>query len=544
MKKKVNITIVVISVLFTIMLAFGSSNTVYAVTTYKKDVTIIETDFNYDYDYYVQDLLADKEHKAEDILIVSKQFKELTIDVDFIANCVDAEKPGGIGEISDDITVTLSGKYDTVESIKKDVEAAILKEKKDIISIEKLVGLFVNKAICEVEYKYRGELVIGEELNLPCTKADGKYELSPLTIYISRSRVSYVIEDGGEFFIPEDDYNFFIWHSNQSRINDAGFLDIVSYAYYNVDWKCFKKAGTIVGELNKVENKHNPTVLVLKDRYTIGHQTYYKLSDIIEDWSADNRKLFEYDNKTKTLYYGKKPTAKDKLQKDEIYEFVKNVTKGCKTDKEKLKAIHDAIVKKYSVHEDVFHMRSFPEYVMRDNLFDAKKLMKDKAYSSDGFADLFKECCNRLLIPCNLVDDGYLYWNRVYLDGKTYHVDTATDATITQATKDKTPYRKFFLKSSYEFMGTHIWEGEDYTPEKFSKKWKDINRNNIKTTDELRRAASYASYLSKDGKKRTYTFKIKGNNVNTYCEGYVYNYGYISNITSSYKKGILTLTFN
>jgi hypothetical protein len=123
-------------------------------------------------------------------------------------------------------------------------------------------------------------------------------------------------------------------------------------------------------------------------------------------------------------------------------------------------------------------------------------------------------------------------------------VDTGTDAIIYHATKAKEPTRKFFLKSSYEFMGTHIWEGDDYTPEKFSKTWKNIDRNNIKTTDELRRAASYASYLSKDGKKRTYTFKITGKNVNTYCEAYVYQYGYINDVSIKYKNHVVTITYN
>ncbi len=542
MRNKTKTTAAVIALLFTAILVFCTPSTVFAETLHTKEVTVTDVDLDDHIDERIQGVLADSDHEAEGIAIVGKVLKEVTLETEYIAKYADAKEPDGIGEVDDFFSLTLNGSYDTVESLKKDIEAAILKQYPNFQSVELINNLSCDKIVYDVQYKYSDELVIGEELKLPCTKADGQYELSPLTLYISRCRISYVIEDGGEFYIPEDDYNFLIWENSQYLLERINFLDGKQYAYYNVDYQFFKKAGTVVGKLDKLEKDYNFYAWYKKDRYTIGHETYYRLSDIV-DWKKD-LKLFKYDEKTKTLYYGKKPTKKDKLQKDDIYEFTKKAIKGCKTDKEKLRAIHDAIVSKYDSYEELFHLDSFPGYVMRDNLYDAKKLMKDKVYKIDSFADLFKECCNRLLIPCNSVNDSFLYWNRVYLGDKCYHVDTVSDAKVTHSTKNNKIYRGFFLKSSYEFMGTHIWEGDDYTPEKFSKNWKNINRNNIKTTDDLRRAASYASYLSRNGKKHTYTFKIKGKNVNTYCEAYVFHYGYISNINASYSKGILTIKFN
>lgn len=521
------------SLLFTMMIALDPSNSVHAGTPRSAEVTITDVELDADLDWEIQWKLKDDKHDYEDIFIKRKQIKQVVFDVSY-------ELP----DYYDYITLTLDGNYETLQSMEKDMEAAVLKQLPNLTTADIFDNLVITKLVCDVQYKYKEELVIGEELNLPYTVADGKFELSPLTLYISRCRVSYVIEDGGEFYIPEDDYNFLVWQSHTNSIEDTSWLYIKQDAYFNLDWKSFKSAGTVVGELNKIDKNYHVGNFNQKDRYVIGHQTYYKLSDILENWSTENWGLFEYNATTKTLYYGKKPLPKDKLQLDEIYEFVKKVTKGCTTDREKLKAIYDAIVTRYDVYEDWIYMASFQGYIMRDNLYDAKKLMVDKSYKSDAFADFFKECCNRLFIPSDLVDDSYTYWNRVYLGNKIYHVDTATDAKIFHQSKAKEPSRKFFLKSSYEFMGTHIWEGEDYTPEKFNKNWKNINRNNIKTTDELRRAASYASYLSKDGKKRTYTFKITGKKVNTYCEAYVYQYGYISDIKASYKKGVLTITYN
>lgn len=534
MNNKTKISAFIAGLLFISLIIF-TSGPVYAETLYSKEVLVTNVDLDEYIDKRIQAVLATSKHPADDIVVAGKVLKEIVFDTEYIAKYADASEPGGIGEVDDFFRSSLTGSYETTKSLKKDIEAAILKAHPDFQSVELINDISCDKILYDVQYKYGSELIIGEELKLPHTEADGKYELSPLTLYISRCRISYVLEDGGEFYVPEDDYAFLIW-TNGNWLENINFLDIMQSAYYNVDWKCFKEPGTVVGELDKIVKGD------VKNRYIIGHETYFRLSDIV-DWKKD-RKLFQYDEKTKTLYYAKKPTKKDKLQKDEIYEFVKAVTKGCKTDKEKLKAIHDAIVTKYDSYEEIFTLDSFPGYIMRDNLFDAKKLMKDKTFKNDAFADLFKECCNRLLIPCNLVDDSYLHWNRVYLDGKCYHVDTASDAKVTHNTKGEKIYRGFFLKTPYEFMGTHIWEGDDYTPEKFSKSWKDIDRNNIRTTEDLRRAAAYASYLSKDGKKHTYTFKIKGKDVNTYCEAYAFHYGYINDIKSSYKNGILTITFN
>ncbi|BCJ94807.1 hypothetical protein acsn021_23760 [Anaerocolumna cellulosilytica] len=546
MKRKAGITIVVLSVLFMVFLTQGTANTVYAGTTREKEVTVTEIYLEYNYEYAILEELESKNYEAEDITIISHQFKEITLNILYRGEFKDSSAVGGSVEKEEYIDISLKGNYDSIESVIKAIEADIFKQRENLISIVAFGDDFVaSKAVILVKYKYPEDFVIGEELGLPYTKADGSYELSPMTLYISRSRVSYAIEDGGEFFIPEDDYEFLIFNNGMYPLGENRIIDLNQRAYFNVEWKSFKKAGTIVGKIDKVEKNYYIADVIRRNRYTIGHQYYYKLSDIIEDWNGDNRELFEYDSKTKTLYFRKKPLAKDKLQKDEIYEFVKKAIKGCNTDKEKLKAIHDAIVTKYNVYEDIWYMDAFPKYVMRDNLYDAKHLMVDKEYKRNAFADLFKECCNRLLIPNNIIGDGEgLDWNRVYLGGKVYHVDTATDAVITHSTKDLKPYRRFFLKSAYEFMGTHYWEEEDYTPEKFSKNWKLIDRNNIKTTDDLRRAATYAAYLSKDGKKRTYTFKIKGSNVNTYCETYIYNYNFVSNINASYKKNVLTITFN
>lgn len=547
MKNNTRITAAVAGLLGIVIAVFCTPATVSAETLYTKEVTVTSVWLDEHIDEHIRDELATSKHSADDIVITGKVMKEISVNTRYMAQYED--ESGSVGEIDDLFPLTLKGNYETVESLKKDITAGILNEYPYLQNVKLSDYIGCDKIVYEVQYKYGSELLFGEELKLPCTKADGEYELSSLNLYIARCRVSYVIEDGGEFFIPEDDYDFIMWENDEYPLEDSEFMNFEKSAFYNVDWKCLKKPGTVVGKLDKIEKNSREYTWGEATSYIIGHEAYFKLSEVLEKWNIKNRKLFQYDEKTNTLYYGTKPTEKDKLQKDEIYEFVKKATQGCKTDKEKLKAIHDAIVIKYDSYDSydkLISSKSFSGYVMREDLYDAKKLMSDKVYTIDSFADLFKECCARLLIPCDTVDDTFLYWNRVYLGDKCYHIDTASDAKVTHRTKDMKIYRGFFLKSAYEFMGTHIWNGDDYTPEKFSKSWKNIDRNNIRTTDELRRAASYASYLSRDGKKHTYTFKIKGANVDTYCEGYAFHFGYVSNVKASYDKGkgILTIDFN
>ncbi|WP_167959127.1 hypothetical protein [Anaerosporobacter faecicola] len=136
-------------------------------------------------------------------------------------------------------------------------------------------------------------------------------------------------------------------------------------------------------------------------------------------------------------------------------------------------------------------------------------------------------------------------WNRLYIGSKQYHIDvTFADYLNNNYKKASDIRRTYYLKSAYDFMGSHTWSGADYTPYKFSKKWKSIDRNNIKTTEQLRKAAVYAAYVCRNGKKATYKFKITGSGVNVSCGQYVISYGFVFSIRASYNNGVLTMSFN
>jgi hypothetical protein len=236
---------------------------------------------------------------------------------------------------------------------------------------------------------------------------------------------------------------------------------------------------------------------------------------------------------------------------DTIYEFVKNATKGCKTDREKVIAIHDAIIRTCQYKSDARYFlethygRKYED--MNERIDVATKVLKNKKGNEESFAVLFQESCRRLFIPCDVISGEYIWpnitiWNRVYINSKTYHSNVTID--LINTTNKSKIYKKYCFKTPYYFMGTHVWDNIDYNLEKFSKSWKNIDRNNIKTTDDLRRAVVYASYQCGEDVRKTYSFKIKSDKVQTDCANYVMSYDFVNLAKQEYKNGILKVTFN
>lgn len=380
---------------------------------------------------------------------------------------------------------------------------------------------------------------VGEYFNAIYTKKDSKAELSSISLYIQGYRIPYLLEDGGEYYIPESALNDF---RDPETIRITDFKNgNPEYEFYNLDYKTAKKAGTVIGKIEKASKEDG--------LYLINRVAYYKLSEVFDDW----RTKLIYSEKEKTFYYGTKPTgAEKKLIKDDIYEFVKESTKNCKTDKDKIKAIHDAIVLKcyYDTKNYSYYNEKLTEkYNMTTSQAMTLHMLIDKTGICENYSRFFKECCDRLFIPCELVSGdaggGAHMWNRVYTDGKWYHIDvTFADYIGNKYKKSSDIRRTYYLKSAYEFMGHHLWDGDDYVLPEFSKSWSKIDRNNIKTTEDLRKAVVYASYLCREGKKKTYKFKITGSGVQTGVGYYILGYGYVWSVSSEYSKGYLTVTYN
>ncbi len=482
--------------------------------------------------------------KVSDIVVIDLRAINYDVKVEYTVeykNKKTASKGGSF---------TFEGSYTNDELDYMVYEAAT--EKDDTIEDVTRIQYKEKKITYEVAYSFWSEEVkqsICMAYGVPYTERDLVAELSPVTVYFQGYRIPYVLEDGGELYIKRD-YADSPIVNNLDQISDGYFTLDDSYTYRNYSFKTDTKSGTKIG---KIGSRYRTSAYELLERYPIGYEDYVQLSEILDFMSEDDWRdnQLTYDKETKTLYYGRKPTKKEQsLTKDTIYDFVEKAIKGCKTDKEKVTAIHDAIIKTIQYKSDALYYdhETYREY--DDGVWiieNAVQALKSKKANEEALAILFQECLRRLFIPCQIIEGKYIWpedaiWNRVYIDSKPYHIDLANDLKAT--TNKNNISHKYLLKSADYFMGTHYWEAFDYVQEYFSTSWKSIDPNNIKTTQDLRRAVVYASYVCGEYKHKTYTFKIKSSKVQTDCSSYVMFYNFVNLAQQEYKNGVLTVTFN
>ncbi|MBD2872627.1 transglutaminase domain-containing protein [Paenibacillus arenilitoris] len=113
----------------------------------------------------------------------------------------------------------------------------------------------------------------------------------------------------------------------------------------------------------------------------------------------------------------------------------KELTKGLKTDTEKIKAIHDYIITNIK-YDDQLAAKVPDDYL--PNIDNTLKTKKAICY---GYASLFAAMLRSINIPTKLVMGESAYvevyhaWNEVWLNGKWITVDTTVDAGLKKSKK-------------------------------------------------------------------------------------------------------------
>ncbi|HEX3076576.1 MAG TPA: transglutaminase domain-containing protein, partial [Lachnospiraceae bacterium] len=450
------------------------------------DKKVISTEYEIQYSYSFYDSVLESEN-------VESDFKYVTVENDSKLS-------------EEEINQYFLNKITAIDSSYTDIS---------IISVEPVKKTYVvTYGLYTESDEYKKS--VADFFGAPATKKDSKAVLSKVSLYIQGYRIPYMLEDAGEFYIPNDTQLDFV----DARIDDL-LESNPKEPFYNIKWTSFVKAGTVIGKITKNTDEEG---------YRINNINYVKMSDLIPEW----RKTLTYSKKDKCFIYGVKPSAKEKsLKEDVFYNFAKKATVGCNTTNEKIKALHDAIVLRctYDTKNMAYYNKLINSYDMTTSQGMSLHMLNDKTGICENYARLFKECCDRLFIPCDLVlgsaGEAHM-WNRVYIGSKQYHIDVTFADYLNNTYKQSSDIRRsYYLKSANEFMGSHSWSGPDYKPYKFSTKWKSINRNNIKTTEQLRKATVYASYLCRKGQKKTFKFRITGSNVDTRCGEYVISNGYV-----------------
>ncbi len=163
----------------------------------------------------------------------------------------------------------------------------------------------------------------------------------------------------------------------------------------------------------------------------------------------------EYKSEPRELKPGEKPNLE--IQPDSLHKklyvrldnILKKIIKPNMTQEQKLKAIHDYVVKNMT-----YLLRRAPI-----NGESALNAINNKEGSCGNYTSLFYYLCKRAGITVkNILSlDGEHAWNAIYLNKQWLHVDTTWDDP-----GNKLVY-KYYLKSSKDMAKTHRWEGFGYS---------------------------------------------------------------------------------
>ncbi|NLK29388.1 MAG: hypothetical protein GX306_13805 [Clostridiales bacterium] len=373
--------------------------------------------------------------------------------------------------------------------------------------------------------------------------------LSDTECYIYGYRIPYLLEDKESYYIKMDYLvdagfvNFFASYEEDEEEYYRLYLDYVRQEdWYNLDWRSIYETGDRIGKITS----SNRSLYYYEDEiklYKIKQCDYVAL-DSLE--VGDHR--LGYEKSTDTYYMGELP--KGKLKKDSIYEFLKKAVGNAKTEKQMLENVHDqqVLYMTYSYDSPPLDI----EKSMTRSQLSALTTLKSKKGVCEDYAYLYKELCDRMMIPCKYVtgygNGGAHGWNYVYVDKKWLYIDVTWDDPLNNKYKKASDVRKtYFLKTDKQMINDHYWSDVDNLLPEFDKSWKKIDRKNIKSTDEFRKAAAYAAYSAK-GENKKYTFHITAKNPWSVSTGsaflYHYPYWWSFSISRSSNGKTVTIVFN
>lgn len=195
---------------------------------------------------------------------------------------------------------------------------------------------------------------------------------------------------------------------------------------------------------------------------------------------AINNSKYTYEVSTSDqLFYalerGVKPICVEGSNALKVYEEMKKVLRTIisdnMTDAQKVIAIHDYIIMNVVYDEEVLQLlyQGMPN-ANQYNSFYLEGVFFDKKAVCEGISKAFASMCNIEGIPCVMVE-GYPVanpngaghaWNKVYVDGKWYIVDTTSDGTIIDGTFeilsykycliDDATHQKIYMPKTYEHI--------------------------------------------------------------------------------------------
>lgn len=151
-------------------------------------------------------------------------------------------------------------------------------------------------------------------------------------------------------------------------------------------------------------------------------------------------------------------TNEETNAKRQIYTLADTITAGCASDREKVKAIHDWLVKNVAYDYDNYVARTIP----RSSYGIAGPILYGKSVCQ-GYAETFEYFMDVLGIECEMVTGtanngngtwaGHA-WNKVKLDGNWLYIDVTWDDPLPDRGANVYWY-KYYLVTDPTFGGDH-----------------------------------------------------------------------------------------
>lgn len=138
---------------------------------------------------------------------------------------------------------------------------------------------------------------------------------------------------------------------------------------------------------------------------------------------------------------------------------LKGVVTDGMTDFDKVKAIHDQIIKTmlFNVHDNDFYNMDSRKYDFQYLDADGQKYLEDRP-TSQGYAKAFWVYMTALGIDCKYISNDKHEWNMVKVDGEWYHVDVTWDdlSMYVDVYDGGSTQYKYFLRSTADLKANDI----------------------------------------------------------------------------------------
>lgn len=147
----------------------------------------------------------------------------------------------------------------------------------------------------------------------------------------------------------------------------------------------------------------------------------------------------------------------EKSEDKRIDQIIRTTIKKGMSTREKIKAVHDWLIRNVKYDYDSFLRGAVPKISHTSQ----GALLRGIAVC-DGYSKAMKKILNRLGIPCEIVigkcNGAGHAWNMVKTDGKWLYVDVTFDDPIVNGKNTNTkPYYTYFLKTAKQMRKDHVW---------------------------------------------------------------------------------------